>query len=167
MSLKILLHLGILLCHIFKSQADGQGSFSRLPAINHCREIVVKNYMPERIPSLLMEVSCELGPTRSSCGRFSEVSLDYIKTPQKTSFYFQCLQMTSMIEVAYISQEVCNTEGSLGGIVYKRNMTINVGCGCILGKSRNGYIQIERLESTSDQHEVRIINKCIFKGQML
>ena len=69
--------------------------------------------------------------------------------------------MTSMIEVAYISQEVCNTEGSLGGIVYKRNMTINVGCGCILGKSRNRYIQIESLESTSDQpdqHEVRIIN---------
>ena len=63
-----------------------------------------------------------------------------------------------MIEVAYISQEVCNTEGSLGGIVYKRNMTINVGCGCILGKSRNRYIQIESLESTSDHHEVRIIN---------
>ena len=65
--------------------------------------------------------------------------------------------MTSMIEVAYISQDVCNTEGSLGGMVYKRNMTIDVGCGCISG-SRNRYIQIESLESTSGHHEVRIIN---------
>ena len=83
MSVKILLHLGILLCHICKSQADGQGSYSRLPAINHCREIVVRNYKAERIPSLLMEVSCELGQ-RSRCGRYSEVSLGYTKkNPRK------------------------------------------------------------------------------------
>ena len=56
--------------------------------------------------------------------------------------------MTSMIEVAYISRDVCNTEGSLGGMFYKRNMTIDVGCGCISG-SRNRYIQIESLESTA------------------
>ena len=91
MSVKILLHLGILLCHIFKSQADGQGSFSRLPAINHCREIVVKNYMPQRIPSLLMEVSCEIGQTRSGCDRFSEVSLDTRKKKPKKFETFQTI----------------------------------------------------------------------------
>ena len=67
--MKILPYFGILLCHVF-----GFNSFSRLPAISHCRETVVRNYMPERIPSLLMEISCERGHAFNSCGRFSQVS---------------------------------------------------------------------------------------------
>ena len=69
MSRKILLYLGLLVLYVF-----GFNSFVSLPPIHHCREIVTRNYMPDRIPSVLMEISCEIGHEFNACGRFSKVS---------------------------------------------------------------------------------------------
>ena len=60
--------------------------------------------------------------------------------------------MTSVIEVAYTSQQGCNNSNhdhNLGTIINVRNMTIGIGCGCIPNR-RNRNIRLDSLFSDDD-----------------
>ena len=88
---KMFLRLIVFLCLILLNQA--LNSFSRLPPINHCNEIVVRNFMPERIPSVLTEIFCEI-TTNGTCGPASRViknfgvkiQIRWLKITEKVSF---------------------------------------------------------------------------------
>ena len=56
--------------------------------------------------------------------------------------------MTSMIEVAYTTQQNCTGDDSIRSIANVRNMTIGIGCGCTSRRRR--FLQVESLFSDED-----------------
>ena len=73
MSAKVLLLYLVVLFNHSKASIE-QNYISRLPLISHCREILVRNYMSERIPSVITEILCEMREDYENCGFNSKVS---------------------------------------------------------------------------------------------